>query len=90
MARKLLYRLTMKKFIRHGLVLFLLLGGTIAISPFFEGARVMASGISFPGSQFAISEPFGLLILGVGIVGLARIGRKRFLKPLDNPKGANK
>jgi hypothetical protein len=71
----------MKKIILRGLVLFLLLGVTISISPYFEGARVLASGISFPGSQFSLSEPFGLLILGIGIVGLARIGRKRFLKP---------
>ena len=71
----------MKNIVRYGLILFLLFGGMFSLFPYFEGAGVLASGISFAGSQSSLSEPLGLLILGVGIIGLARIGRKRFLKP---------
>jgi hypothetical protein len=70
----------MKTIIKSGLVLISLLAFTFSIAPYFQDARVLASGISLPVSQLSISEPLGLLILGVGIIGLARIGRKRFLK----------
>ena len=70
----------MEKIIKSVLVIISFLAFTFSIAPNFEDARVLASGISFPVSQLSISEPLGLLILGVGIIGLARIGRKRFLK----------
>ena len=62
-------------------LLFITLAGIVILSaPYFEGTHVLASGISFSGSQLSIPEPLGLVILGIGIVGLARLGRKRLLK----------
>ena len=64
-----------------GIALIALLAITILVAPHMGGARVSPSGISFPGSQFSLPESLGLSVLGVGIIGLARIGRKKFLKP---------
>jgi len=70
----------MKKIIPFSLFFITLVGIAILSAPYFEGNHVLASVISFPGSQSSISEPLGLVILGVGSVGLARLGRKRLLK----------
>jgi hypothetical protein len=63
------------------ILLFILLASIINLaSPYFERARAFASGFSITNPANYISEPMGLLIFGVGILGLARIGRKRLLK----------
>ena len=48
---------------------------------YFERPHVLASGISFPGPGFSIPEPLGLIFLGAGIIVLARLGRKKFMRP---------
>ena len=70
----------MKKIVTISLFLFLLAAMVNLAAPYFERARVFASGISIPNPGIHISEPIGLLILGIGIIGLARIARKRILK----------
>ncbi len=71
----------MKKIIT--IILFLLPFAALAnlVAPYFESAKVFASGISLPNPGIYISEPVGLLLLGLGIIGLAKLGRKKFLKP---------
>jgi hypothetical protein len=70
----------MKKIILACLAFIALATIGILSAPYVEGTRVLASSISISGSQFTIPEPVGLIILGVGIVGLARFGRKRLIK----------
>jgi len=63
------------------ILLFILLASIINLTfPYFERAKAFASGFSITNPGIYISEPIGLLIFGVGILGLARIGRKKFLK----------
>ena len=70
----------MKKIIPLSLIIITLAGIVILSAPYFEGTHVLASGITFAGSQFSFSEPLGLITLGVGIAGLARLGRKRLFQ----------
>jgi hypothetical protein len=72
--------MTMKKIITISLFLLLLAAMVNLAAPYFERAKVFASGVSIPNPGIFISEPIGLLILGVGIIGLARASRKIILK----------
>ena len=70
----------MKKIVTISLFLFLSAAIVNLAAPYFERARVFASGISIPNPGIHISEPIGLLILGIGIIGLAKIGKICLLK----------
>ena len=64
----------MKKSILTALLLILYIFGFIII------ATVFANGDGETTTIFTVPEPATLLLLGVGMVGLAGFGRKRFKK----------
>jgi len=66
--------------------LIVLATAAVLAAPSFGGTRVLGSGISFPVPGVLISDTFGLLLLGLGIIGLARLGRKKYLDPLARRK----
>ena len=72
--------MNMKKIITISLFLLLLAAMVNLAATYFERTKVFASGVSIPNPGIFISEPVGLLILGLGIIGLAKIGRNCFLK----------
>ena len=75
------WKAIMKKIIAISLFLFSLAAIYNLAAPYFEKTMVFASGFFIPDPGIYFSEPIGLLVLGLGILGLARLGRKRFLKP---------
>ena len=63
--------------------LIVLATAAVLAAPSFGGTRVLGSGIFFPVPGVLISDPFGLLLLGLGIIGLARLGRKKYIRPFS-------
>jgi hypothetical protein len=75
-----IWTVIMKKFIIISCIFFFLGAAAAMWTSLLSGSSVFASGVSIPNPGFQIPEPLALLLLGLGIVGLARLGRKKFLK----------
>ena len=69
-----------KRIAAAGFVLVLAAAIIESAFPYLERAGAFASGISMVNPGDCLSEQMGLLIMGAGVIGLARLGRKIFLK----------
>lgn len=76
-----IWTVIMKKFIIIGLIFIFLGAAAGLLSPLFSGENVFASGFFFPIQGIQVTDPLALLVLGIGIIGLARLGRRKLLRP---------